>query len=219
MKADYKMEIDIVVSDFNGTISTVDLARVVLSNFATPGWEKYDKEIQKGRITFRQCFTKQYCSLNARSKKEIIRFLDESANVSLRLGFKGFVRYCSKLGIEFIIASKGLDFTLQYVLDSNGVQPRPKLECPKSKVENGNWRVIFPSSPGFRNFKEAIVHSYKKKGRRVCFIGDDSYDFWACKRSDLVFAVRDSALDLECQKMKLTHHAFRNFSELEKFIL
>lgn len=209
-----KVVVDTVVSDFNGTIARKDLAKLILRKFGTLGWEKYDRSFAEGKISFRECFEKQYSGLRTNSKKEVLEYIRE--NCDLRQGFKDFVENCSRSKISLIVASKGLDFTLKYAFEINGINP-PILYCPRTKldVKSGRWKVRFPKlTPGFHNFKESLVYSLKKKGHCVAFIGDDAYDLWAAKRSDQVFAVAKSMLAKECSVNDLDHTAFRNFTEL-----
>lgn len=209
------MVVDTVVSDFNGTIAKKDLAKLILRKFGALGWEKYDRLFAEKRISFRECFEKQYSSLQANSKREMLEYIREDCD--LRRGFKEFVDNCSRSKTRLMVASKGLDFTLKYAFEVNDIDT-PTLYCPKAKldVKSGRWEVRFPKfTPGFHNFKESLVYSLKKKGHSVAFIGDDAYDLWAAKRSDQVFAVAKSMLAKECAVNDLRHVAFSDFTELK----
>jgi len=211
-------KIDTVVSDFNGTISKKDLAKLVLARFAEPGWKKYDELFAAGKISFRQCFQNEYSLLEAKSKREILNLIRNDCE--LRKGFKEFSQICSKSKIRIIVASKGLDFMVQHVFEVNEIGT-PLLYCPKAKLSSkgGKWQISFPELPrGFHNFKESLVSSLKTKGHSVAFVGDDAYDFWAAKRSDLVFAVRGSSLEEECRSRNLPHVSFVSFTELKSRI-
>jgi 2-hydroxy-3-keto-5-methylthiopentenyl-1-phosphate phosphatase len=206
--------INAVVSDFNGTITKYDIAKLVLHEFAEPGWEKYDVLFAEGKISFRRCFEREYSMLRPTSKREILEFV--RSYCELREGFKEFRRFCSRSKIRLIIASKGLDFILKYVFHENRVA-LPLLYSPKAKLnrKDSRWKVDFPEMPpGFRNFKEGLVHSLKKKGNSVAFIGDDAYDFWPAKKSDRIFAVKGSSLEQECFRNRLSYIPFQSFKEL-----
>lgn len=210
--------IDTVVSDFNGTISKKDLAKLVLARFAKPEWKKYDELFIAGKISFRRCFEKEYSLVEAKSKREILDFIRD--HCELRRGFKEFDEFCLRSKIRLIIASKGLDFTVRYVLKVNGINT-PLLYCPKARLNpnNSKWQVSFPELPrGFHNFKESLVNSLMRNGSSVAFVGDDEYDLWAAKRSNLVFAVRESTLEEECRARNLPYISFRNFNELESHL-
>lgn len=212
---DIATRIDTVVSDFNGTIAKKDLAKLILSRFAKPGWERYDELFASGKISFRECFLKEYSMLMADSKEEIIDYIRDECR--LREGFKEFSQHCSRSNIKLIIASKGLGFILRYALETNGIDP-PIIYSPSAIFvgRTKKWVVTFPNlaTRGFRNFKEALVHSLNKKNRRVAFVGDDAYDFWAARRSVRVLAVRGSSLERECCKHGLSYVPFENFREL-----
>jgi 2-hydroxy-3-keto-5-methylthiopentenyl-1-phosphate phosphatase len=211
--------IDTVVSDFNGTIAKKDLAKLILSRFAKPGWERYDQLFASGKISFKECFSKEYSMLQADSEEEIIGYIHPQCN--LREGFKGFSQYCAISKIKLIIASKGLDFCLKYALLENEIDP-PAIYSPKARfiAVKKKWEVTFPNlqTRGFHNFKDALVHSLKRKSKKVAFIGDDAYDFWAAERSDQIFAVRRSGLEQECVRNSVSCIPFESFKEILSFI-
>ncbi len=210
----WDIPINTVVSDFNGTIAKNDIAKLVLRQFAAPGWEKYDILFNEGKISFRRCFEREYSMLKMTSKGEILEFVRNYCE--LREGFKEFRRFCSASKIKLIIASKGLDFILKYVFNENQIAP-PLLYSPKARLNSkgSKWEVKIPEMPhGFRNFKEGLVHSLKKKGNSIAFIGDDSYDLWAAKRADQVYVIRGSSLEKECLRTKLNFSAFDDFNDL-----
>ncbi|HKE16441.1 MAG TPA: hypothetical protein VKB80_16325, partial [Kofleriaceae bacterium] len=88
-----------------------------------------------------------------------------------------------------------------------------------SEGGGGRWLVDLP--PGFalgagEDFKSRVVADLRARhpGHAAVYVGDGRLDFPAARRSDLVFAVRDSTLAVLCRAEGVPCIEFDTFDDV-----
>src|SRR5262249_30729826 len=115
--------------------------------------------------------------------------------VQLRAGWHALVTLCRDRGWPLEVVSHGLGFYIREILP-----PGVALTAFHGTFEDGRWRVSLPEGvevgPG-EDFKSRVLASLRDRhpGHTTLYVGDGRLDFPAVRRTDLVFAVRDSVLD------------------------
>jgi len=185
----------ILLSDFDGTIANIDTALFALRKFSTGDWEILEKQFESGEITFEECLRKQFALLNA-SRDRIIEAVDEVA--SLRPHFAELLAYCQAHGIRFIIVSGGLDFCIEHLLRKDQIVV--DVVAPKSNYASDRIELQFPTlyDKSSFSFKDDLVKHYHGLGFAVIFVGDGYADYYALKKADVRFAVKDSVSARMC---------------------
>jgi HAD superfamily phosphoserine phosphatase-like hydrolase len=205
-----------VVADFDGTILKNDLPELALKKFGLKGWEHYDELLTAGAITLEECVSRQYGMINARSREEIIEYLDGFCD--FRQGAEQLLSECRSRGIKFMVVSAGLDFCIEHAFKAAGLR-LPQLVCPKSSFIPGKgFRLTFPNlhSAASRDFKEDLVAHRKKMGERVVFVGDGAGDLYAAIKADVRFAIRGSALDRMCAEREIPHRRIKTLFPVQE---
>lgn len=216
----------VVVSDFDGTLTRHDLGALTLERFGTPGWERYDELFENGEITIAECIRKQSAMIRARSQKEILRYI--SGFSRFRPGFVQLLNECRRGGVEFVVASAGIDFCIRQVFRLNEL-PMPRLYCPVTTFTRTGLRVEMPPRPRIRRnsglpisrphgFKEALVASYRSRGRRVVYLGDGVTDLPAAAIASKVFAIRGSRLERGCLQRGIPCASIRTLLPVSQFL-
>ncbi|MBI5000330.1 MAG: MtnX-like HAD-IB family phosphatase [Euryarchaeota archaeon] len=176
-----------VACDFDGTVTTRDVAEEILRKYTGDAWLSVEKEYRDGKIGSREALARQFALVRA-GKEEIVSFALKSAVV--RRGFKAFVDKCQTAGIPFVILSEGLDFYIGPVLKKAGVDA--KFEANSAAFAGNRISIIFRDparkSPLSGVRKEARVMAFQKSGRKVLYIGDGYSDMDAAKRADVLLA-------------------------------
>jgi HAD superfamily phosphoserine phosphatase-like hydrolase len=209
----------VIAADFDGTLLQNDLAEQVLGRFARNGWERYDALLADGKITLEECMRNQYSMIEIGSRKEVIEYVDTYC--VFRPGVRRLISVCGDKGIDFVVVSAGLDFCIRYAFKRNGIQ-LPRLICPKSSLKRrGGLGVSFPprSFPGSADYKESFVLSCRSAGMSVTFVGNGMGDLHAAISADEVFAIKDSTLDLMCDRRRITHKMVKNLVPVWKSLL
>jgi 2-hydroxy-3-keto-5-methylthiopentenyl-1-phosphate phosphatase len=201
----------VVLCDFDGTIVSIDTAEYALRKFAEGDWERYDRLLDEGKITLKQCLEREFALVRA-SRSVISSEVLRAAR--LRPKFGNLISYCEDRQIPVVIVSAGLDFIAKEIIRSNGWEGRLKLRMPRTRFTSNGILFQFPRTRfrSSQSFKDDTVAHYHRLGRVVAYIGDGSPDFAAAEAADLAFTVRGSKLSKLCETRKVPHHDIRDFA-------
>ncbi|MFX0150405.1 MAG: HAD-IB family phosphatase [Candidatus Hodarchaeota archaeon] len=203
-----------VLSDFDGTIITIDSCEFILANFAESEWQIYDQKYRHNEISLEEAMRKQFDLIKA-SEERILSKLDEV--VSFRPYFNDLVNLCQNEGIPFVIVSAGLDFVIKHFLEIHGLNKIIKVVSASTTVDDSGISLLFPElrDETSINFKDDLVKRVQNEGFLVIYLGDSSSDLPAAKVADLTFAVKDSYL---AQTLQLEEEPFFEFSNFQEII-
>lgn len=130
----------VILSDFDGTVVTIDTAEYALKKFAEGDWKAIEDEFERGDITFEECLRRQFAMIKVSEKK----LLDELRPVTiLRPNFGNFVEFCEKQRIPLTIVSGGLDFYIRHFLSLEGLLER-EHSCSEGRVHDQRYPGYFP---------------------------------------------------------------------------
>lgn len=200
----------VVLCDFDGTIVEIDTAEHILDRFAQGDWRALDQKLDSGEMSLEECMRRQFMMVKVR-RKVIVDELDGSVRV--RSGFQELVDHCESIGIPFTITSAGLDFYIKHFLRQRGLEERIGLVVPKVRVTKDGVKFAFPKLVDHSSvsFKDDIVRSNMKTGKRVVYIGDGTTDFNAARIAHYPFAVRGSKLARLLSSHGIPHEELTDF--------
>jgi 2-hydroxy-3-keto-5-methylthiopentenyl-1-phosphate phosphatase len=203
----------VIFSDFDGTITTVDTAELVLVNFAEGDWWIHNNQLKQGEITLEECMERQYGSIKA-SEEEILSELE--MYVQLRPYFIELVNLCHHGDIPFIVVSAGLDFVIRHFLNLHGVMDKVQVCAAETFFNGKRFRLTLPRMKYKKSmdFKDDLVRYQKELGRKVIYIGDGLSDYQAVKIADQVFAIENSSLSKRCDNEGIEHTKVKDFKPL-----
>jgi 2-hydroxy-3-keto-5-methylthiopentenyl-1-phosphate phosphatase len=201
-----------VLTDFDGTVVTKDLAYMALEAFARPGWKEFDDDLEAGRITLESSLRSQYGLVRAGSVSEILEAV--RPHYQLREGFAQLAKACRLRCVPLVMVSAGLDFCIRDALSTLGVGV-DRLVCPRSKLTSRGIKVEFPAfARPARNFKEEVVLEYRRQGTTTVYAGDGYSDFYPASKADTAFAVRGSVLERQCKANGIHCVTFEDFGDV-----
>src|SRR2546425_11811026 len=102
-----------VLSDFDGTITRVDVGEAILEEFAPSQWREIEELYRARKIGTRESMALQLALVRA-DREEVLRFADRIAVIDET--FREFVEFCQARGLVLEIVSEGLDFYRQHLL-------------------------------------------------------------------------------------------------------
>lgn len=179
----------LILCDFDGTASPVDVGKRLLDRFTGDGWEEIDREYCAGRIGSRAAYTR-IAPLFRGTRAVMLEYVLNVAG--LDRNFADFYRLCRQDGIDVKIVSDGLDFYIEALLEKDHLaQVEYHANCA---VFEADARVSF-EFPGASedcgrcgNCKRSILERCRPSYRRIIYIGDGYSDVCPAKDADLVFA-------------------------------
>ncbi len=200
MVSRFEMTTDLILlSDFDGTIVDVDTGSAALSKFADGDWETIEKQYAREQITFEESLKRQF-SMIAAPEHTIVKEIEAVAVV--RPHFVEMVNYCKQVQVPFIITSGGLDFLIRHFMSKKKVDDYVRVYAPKAECRPEGIRLYFPKlhDPASYSFKDDLVAHYQRGGHRVAYIGDGHADYYALRKADFAFAMKDSPSAQRCRK-------------------
>ena len=209
----------VVFSDFDGTITRLDVTDEILEQFADPAWREVEARWQRGEIGSRECFERQAALVRA-SVEQLNALIDA---IPVDPGFAEFYRALKARRIPFYILSDSFDYVIRRVMKRVGADGELRngrhLFSTGLELEAGCMRAIFPHSNhgckhGCATCKPAIIRRVRKKQQPVIFIGDGLSDRFAVEVADVVFAKHE--LLAYCRERGVACRPFETFGDVQK---
>jgi 2-hydroxy-3-keto-5-methylthiopentenyl-1-phosphate phosphatase len=201
----------LIQCDFDGTISVEDVSFIILDQFATQPWRPYWEQYTQGKITVGQFNTRAFSLVKA-DRQTMLDYVKKAARI--RPGLPELVEFCRKKTIDFVIISNGLDFYINFILKSiglNGIQ----VIAAKTTFDPNGLKVQYPAPDGkdlMEKFKETYTRLYLNQGYQVIYIGNGVSDFPSARLSYRVFATQD--LMTCCKNGNLKCIPFENMHDI-----
>ncbi|MFB3922838.1 MAG: MtnX-like HAD-IB family phosphatase [Terriglobia bacterium] len=208
----------VVFSDFDGTITKLDVTDQILSQLAHPSWLEIEQEWACGSIGSRECLERQVALVDASA--EDLNALIDSIPVDPR--FKGFLRLAERHKLPFYVVSDGFDYVVRRVLKRAGVNGQLKngthLFATGLQIEGRRLQLSFPHSAtpcehGCATCKVEIIRRLSIGHSPVVFIGDGLSDRFAVEAADLVFAKHQ--LLAYCRDRDIECIPFETFADVQ----
>lgn len=213
------MKKPVVFSDFDGTITRLDVTDEILEKFADPSWREVEEQWLRGDIGSKECFERQAALVRA-TTKQLNALIDA---IPLDPDFAEFYRALKAWRLPFYIVSDSFDYVIRRVLKRVGADGELRngrhLFSTGMRLEGGRMRALFPHSNhgcnhGCATCKPAIMRRLRKKQQPVIFIGDGLSDRFAVEAADVVFAKHE--LLAYCRERGLACRAFETFGDVQK---
>ncbi len=202
-----------VLSDFDGTITTTDVAEDLLARFAPPTWEEIERLHRARVIGTRERMARQFALVRA-GRGELVAYAARTAKMDPAV--PAFLRFCRGRRILFEIVSEGLDFYLHALIKSWDLDV--PVRTNRAVFEDGQVRIEYPfADPSCTlcgTCKLDRVFELRVAGYRVVYIGDGDSDLCPAIEADDVFAKRRLA-EL-CDSEGIAYRPFDSFSEIER---
>ncbi|WP_394680066.1 MtnX-like HAD-IB family phosphatase [uncultured Comamonas sp.] len=201
-----------IQSDFDGTISLVDVTDSLLQRFGLPGWTGLEDAWERGDIGSRDCMQGQVALLDM-DQQELDAHLD---GIAIDPGFPGFVQAAQVLGLRVQVVSDGIDYAIQRVLARHGLGHLEVIANRLVQKDTRRWALEAPwASPHCKrasgNCKCERLAAQQAITGRVLYVGDSTSDFCVSHEADYVLA--KYRLIGHCERHGIAHAPFLGFSD------
>lgn len=211
----------IVLSDFDGTVTTFDTNVELYNKYADRELlEKNREEYGKGKIDIKELTNKNFTSLGITKEIYLEYMLTE---IKLQKGFKKFYNNLEKHKIPFVIVSGGFTTGIEPFLEKNNIDEitthAHRLIFDNKDVEIEHYEdKHFPhliNNDDYVDFKLEILRNYKKIYDKVVFLGDGITDINVVDKSDYLFA--KDYLEEYCIKNKIEYIGWEDFDDISEW--
>jgi len=204
---------EVVVCDMDGTVTRKDVSVLLLEKFASGNWKQMEEFYHTGEWSLKQTALEEF-KLLKQSREVMESYVREA--VELDPDFSKFVGLCGKKGIGVVIASEGLDFYIETVLEMMGLKGLKYYSDLAAFQEHVLADVFFPhwnpECGECGTCKVEIIKKYQEWGNEVTFIGEGRTDRHAAEFADKVFA---KGLLLEhCNEKRIECEEYETFADV-----
>ena len=210
------MKEKIIVSDFDGTITTRDTLSTFLKEYAPKEWLILEDKWVKGEMGSAECLQKQFGLIKNISPEMIEEFVD---TIEIDSYFKEFNEIRLKNNVNFLILSDGLDYFINRILQKHGLK---NIDIVSNHAEflNGKFTISFPNQNNscIKNSgtcKCDVIKILRQKYKEIYYIGDGTSDICVADKSDILFA-KSTLLDY-CKKIGLNCIEFGTYKEVVNY--
>jgi 2,3-diketo-5-methylthio-1-phosphopentane phosphatase len=208
------LPVQALVIDFDGTICPHDVSEELLDAFASAEWWDIDLAFQRGEIGSRECLVRQVALLGV-GRDDLLRHAVE--RYRLEPSFGPFVQWARGAGIEVIVASDGMGFYVEPMLDAAGIQGVTVLTNDVTPGESDHPdRFSFPNGHpvcvGCGTCKMLAVQGARQRFGPVAFVGEGHTDRYGALYADVVFA-KKHLVDI-CRQDGVSFHPWESFEDV-----
>jgi len=208
----------VLFSDFDGTITQVDVTDQILTLLAHPSWREIEQQWMQGLIGSRECLARQIALVNA-PVEELHAVIDA---IAVDTDFTAFCKFARKRDLPLYILSDGFDYVIRRVLKGAGVERHFRvsvnlfasaLRIDDRRLESSFPHADKPCAHGCATCKPALMERLRDDRHPVIFVGDGMSDRFAVEAADVVFAKRH--LLAYCRENGIPCHAFDTFKDVQ----
>ncbi|OJA14483.1 hypothetical protein AZE42_06066 [Rhizopogon vesiculosus] len=223
----------VVLSDWDGTITTEDSNDYVTDNFGMGREERMALNglVRDKKENFRDAFRMMIKSINENGKEggkvtHTFDFCRDAVASGIKVDdtFKGFYEFCEGNDIPVVIVSSGMEPIIRAVL-SKHLASLGGIQIVSNQVktfDDGSWDIQYrhPES-GFGHDKSKAIAPYRamQPAPIVFFFGDGVSDLSAAQGATCLFVKYkpngENFLMEYCQQNKIKHRLFESFKEAQ----
>ena len=215
---------DLVLCDFDGTISQEDVGLAFMEALDLPETWEIEMRWRRGEISSMECLDQQW-GLMGLSPPDFAAMVDR---IPVDPDFPAFADLCRQRGAHLVVVSDGLDLYVDPMLARMGFRVCPgdvlqvaNATCLPRTANHAEFtpsglRISFPHrSPHCSqcgNCKTAQLFRLRPHFRRVIYIGDGYSDRCPARYADVIFA--KAPLTEICRDEGLPHIPVRDFADI-----
>ena len=199
-----------IICDFDCTITPFDITDAILERFASPAWGELEQEWIAGKISARECMSRQVRLITA-DRERLDAFLD---SVPLTPGFSEFITACQALDLDILVLSDGLDYAIRRILTEHGLGFVPVIANRLCFHDRYACSLEFPYGSFGCSSGVCKCEVARALGGKILLIGDGRSDCCLAGKADLVLAREGKELLARCRSENYPHLAWKDFFDV-----
>lgn len=207
----------LILCDFDGTVSAVDMGNEVVKRFTDERWIEIDRAYSSGKIGSRIAYSRLNPFFKG-TKTEILEFVRKHERIDPH--FPAFYAWCREQGFDLKIVSDGLDLYIEALLAKHKLEEIEYF----SNVLSFSDHKLFIEFPQMNKdcekcgtCKSNILKKYREHYKKIIYIGDSYSDFCPAKDADMVFA--KGILHAKCMEKGWICEHYESFSDVHDYML
>jgi 2-hydroxy-3-keto-5-methylthiopentenyl-1-phosphate phosphatase len=202
---------DLVLCDFDGTISVVDTGLLVAEKLGLEEFDEIEQRWRRGEISARECLRDQWRLIDPQRRD----FQQLIATLRIDPGIRDLVTLVRQHGARIVVLSDGLDFYIRAAFERIGLQA-VEFRANHAVLRDHHVELEFPHGAELceecGNCKTHWLFELRAGYSRVIYIGDGISDACASRYCEVVFA--KDLLAEACRERGQPFIAFDTLSEV-----
>lgn len=209
----------IVVLDFDGTVTKLDVSDEICKQYAPPSWRDIDLQWERGELTLPEAQRKIWRMVRG-TRQELVAHAKKIG--TLRAGLDLLLDSVRRVNqVQLWLASGGFDFYIQPILGER-LGRFARAYFHKATFEAKRVELDFQYTE-LRCDKCALCKgkvvdlALHHEGAHVIFVGDGSSDRCVLDRKDerlTIYTIVGSFLERECEARNIPHRTLRSLDEV-----
>jgi 2,3-diketo-5-methylthio-1-phosphopentane phosphatase/HAD superfamily hydrolase (TIGR01509 family) len=203
----------LILCDFDGTITLRDMGYLLLNRFSKGDWETIDREFREEKIGSKEAYLRIAKILHG-EEQAVLDFLRKHSQIDP--SFPSFYRYCREKDIDVKIVSDGLDFYIKTILEVHHLGNIPYDANEGHFLKPEGMDIVFPhfneACGHCGTCKKRLVQNHRKDYDSILFVGNGISDRCAAGEADFVFA-KDSLYPY-CIDQDIACHFYLGFRDI-----
>lgn len=208
----------LVICDFDGTVSTVDIGNKFMNRFTGNKWNDVDRKFVTGEMGSREAYIRGIPDFRG-TRQESLAYCLETERIDP--WFADFYLFCREKGFDLVIASDGFDFYIKAVLSKYDLSDIVFFSNHAVFKNGGKLSMTFPHASEdcgkCGTCKNTVLQSRRDAYDRIIYVGDGSSDVCPSQKADLVFAKR--VLYEKCLENGTACIRFDNFRDVQEYLM
>jgi 2,3-diketo-5-methylthio-1-phosphopentane phosphatase len=210
-----------VLCDFDDTTAVENVAEMLMEHFSKDdSWRELRRQSRDRAMSLKEYQERAFRAMEAgrEEMKDLVK-----ARATLRPYFKEMWLLCQSRNIPLAIATVGLDFYVEALLEREGLAEVPRYAVKTSFTPQGityeyphSWDGSGASSfdvcGQWGTCKCSVLNKLRGMGRSVLYVGDGRSDFCPASIADMIFA--RSQLAQLCRENGVEYTEFRDFQDV-----
>ena len=171
----------VVLSDFDYTISQVDVGDLIVETLCPPSQEVRERS-QRGEFGSRTWW------LDSMARADMAEALALASPVAIDPQFSAFATWCQAEGIPLAVVSDGFGYYIERILNREGLGHLPVFCNEMPGPGHLEWPHGNPVCDRCGVCKAGVSRRLREAGVKVVYIGDGTSDMYASAFADWVFA-------------------------------
>jgi 2,3-diketo-5-methylthio-1-phosphopentane phosphatase len=201
----------IIVLDFDGTLTEIDVGRALCERYADPDWTTHIKRWIGGETSFPEAQKRVWSTVTLGRDDLLAHALSIG---HLRSGADQLFESARRGQVELVLASGGFDLYIEPLLGVRLGFLRDRFYNHLSFTDQGICALFPHTALACKSCgvcKAKVIGLYNDPNQRVLFCGDGSSDRCAASTTAELFAVTGSDFEKHCSIHGVKHAPFDDF--------
>lgn len=188
----------LLICDFDGTLTEMDVGDALCDRFAPPAWRDVDDAFLRGEMSLPDA-QRQMWSMVRASRQELLAHARQVG--ALRPGAEALFEAAAAGELELVVASGGFDLYIDALLGERTSLLRARYHNRLISRDGGGVELEFAEGLACHRCavcKAEVVRRHLDPGRRVAFCGDGASDQCAAAIAPELFAIQGGDLAHHC---------------------